>query len=366
MKIDFNFNNVFLGDCLTVLQKNIFQFVKKVKFICIDPPYNTRKKKRSYKDNWKGHKNFHEFIYPILKISRECLTENGVFCIFISDNEQAQLKIMLNEIYGEENFIGTIVWECSPMKPDSKYLSVSHNYIHCYSYDKEQILVNKCYEIKDKHYKKDFKGKYCLVAFTTYGTYKNLLYCITDPKTKNLYFPPKAKSWKVVEKKFQDLLNDDKIVFTKNLVYKKVYLEESADKGCPEKTFWDTERYGSNSVGTQELSKIFQKKKDENKFTSVIFDTTKPTKVLKKLIKLFGDDKENNYVAMDFFAGSGSFGDAIMQLNKEDGGKRKFVLIQNEEKLNNGVHENIYDLTKDRIERVNKNLELNYKINYLF
>ena len=365
-------NMLIVGDNLDALKLLQESYLGQIKMIYIDPPYNTGHdfvyhdnftiKKDDYEDNTtdakgnriisedeftensKSNGRFHSdwlsMMYPRLKLARNLLTDNGVIFISIDDSEQENLKKICNEVFGEDNFVGTLVRQVMEGgKSDSSGLAIEHEY--CFVYKKNDINgINKQSAQHQTHYTKrdeyfNERGYYYLKPLENggLGYIASLDYPITGPNNTEIYpgglHGDNGYRWVWSEAKFKNALNLGMIEFvksrddeTKFKVYYKIYEKVDTDgkpseKELPFKTFY-LDGF-TNRQGVNDLKKIFDKR---------FFDYPKPLSFIKKTVEI-GETKDG-YV-LDFFAGSGTTGHAVMDLNAEDGGNRKYILVQLDE-----------------------------------
>lgn len=401
---ELNFDNskniIIEGDNLEVLKILKNSYFNQVDVIYIDPPYNTGndfvyndsfkqnideykinqglvdengfKTTTNQKTDGRFHTNWLNMIYPRLIIAKQLLKKDGVIFISIDDNEQARLKLLCDEIFGESNFISTIIWQKTTGANDSLYLKETCEYILVYSKSKSLFNINEKLKdiLNDKSfkYKDDFfneRGFYKLVnldnASHTYS--KNLDYeIIINEKS---YYPGKSKEnwikrqngvhaikdwqWMWSKEKLNWGLENNFIVVDSGTIKNKVYqfVDNSNQKIERSEKFKNLILVNeiSNLQGTNEVRNLFDNMK--------IFDHPKPISLIKYLVNLHTN---KNALILDFFAGSGSTGHAVMDLNKEDDGNRKFILVQLDEKIeNNDEFKLISDITRERINRaINK------------
>ncbi len=339
-------NVLIRGDNLEVLKILQANYHKKIKMIYIDPPYNTKSENFIYKDNFKKsdenlindfsldeesvdflhnvygtrtHSGWLSFIYPRLKLARDLLTDDGVIFISIDDNEQANLKILCDEIFGEDNFVANVVWDRKRGRDNSaKWFSKSHEYLIIIAKNKELLQTN--YLALDEATKKAYKnsdndprGDYRMLAVWARGTQGGVKYDFTDKNKK--YFS--IRLWLMSKEKLIQLDNDDKLIIRGDNIYRKFFLSEN--KGKTPETIWKNVSNSANA--SDEIKSIFQ---------NIIFDTAKPIPYIKESLKIATN---KNDLILDFFAGSGTTADAVMQLNAEDDGNRKFILVQLDEPI---------------------------------
>ncbi len=388
-------NILIKGDNLEVLKHLVNGYREKIKMIYIDPPYNTGSDGFVYQDNFKftvddlsrlagidkaeaerilifnakgsnSHSAWLTFMYPRLYIARELLKEDGVVFISIDDNEQSQLKLLCDEVFGEENFMANIVWQKKyAATNDAKGFSTTHDYVLCYQKSSlfERNLLprteeqNRPYKYDDNDGRGLWRSGDLLVK--TYS--ESAVYPIKNPNTGRDYYPSKGSSWRASQGTMNKWLDENRIYFGKDgtgAPQLKRYLKE-VQQGRVPTTWWDHKEFGHNDAANRELKGLFEAKTP--------FDTPKPTSLIKPMIHI-ATDKED--LILDFFVGSGTTADAVMQLNTEDGGNRKFICVQLDEltydidsktgdkrskksskdAFDIGYH-SIFDITKDRISK---------------
>ena len=404
-----NAQNVFIeGENLEVLRLLQKSYFGKVKMIYIDPPYNTGNdsfvypddyterqdeyKKRTgitdqegflnkqdlWKKNTKENGQFHSvwlsMMYPRLYLSRNLLREDGVIFISIDDNEANNLKLLCDEVFGEENFVTSIAWQSRQSIQNDTDISVNHECILVFAKNRRQTDRRLKEENKTKWYAQnsfavyplplektkfansdnDQRGLWKADPFDAPNIRPNLTYEIVNPITGEKYLPPQGRCWRTDEKSFKKLLADNRIVFGKSGESKpqlKVFYQEKKEFGSIENTWFDGEKAGTATKGTKELQSLF----DGTSF----FDTPKPTTLLKRLLLLSTTSSD---LVLDFFAGSGTTAQAVMELNEEDGGNRRFICVQMPEATDEkseaykAGYTTIADITRARIQKVKEKL----------
>lgn len=325
---DFNF--LLEGDNLHSLRLLEKTHKGKIDVIYIDPPYNTGHKDFKYddafvdKNDGYAHSKWISFMEKRLLIAFELLKPSGTIFISIDDNEQANLKLLCDEIFGEQNMISDIIWNSRKSVSNDAIVSLNHNYTLVYT--KNIIAFNRV-----KHLFKlandgegfdnpdnDPRGPWKADPFDAPAIRPNLTYEIINPNTGKKFLPPNGRHWRTEQKKYLELLADNRIVFGKSgngKPQQKRFLSEAQKKGATPKSLWDD--CGTATDGTKELLNIFGDK---------VFDTPKPTELIKRIVDLAGDD---NSIILDFFAGSGTTAQAILEMNKVDNGNRHFILCTN-------------------------------------
>lgn len=309
-----------------------------VDLIYIDPPYNTGNNDFIYNDKYVDkedsfrHSKWLSFMEKRLKLSKNLLKKDGVIFISIDDNEQAQLRMLCDEIFGESNFIVDVIWNSRKSVSSDAIVSLNHNHTFVFARDIELLRAevkknNKfklpAHEEKFSNLDNDPKGVWTADPFDAPNLRPNLTYPIKNPKTGEIFMPPKGRCWRTTKDEYERFLKEGRIIFGKNGTSKpqlKRYFSDAEGKGMTPKSIWDD--VGTTTNGTQELEDILGEKK---------FNNPKPVSLIKKILELSTD---KNSTVLDFFAGSGTTGHAVLELNKEDGGKRNFILCTNDE---NGI-----------------------------
>ena len=350
-------NVIIRGDNLEVLKILKQNYFEQIKLIYIDPPYNTRSENFIYRDNFKlrdaeliqdfdldeetaeflenvygtrSHSGWLSFMYPRLALARDLLREDGVIFISIDDHEQANLKIMCDEIFGEENFVDSIIWNNKyTLQNDAKYTCSQYENILFYAKQKDSFSIGKDNrtETQNKSYKNpdnDPKGAWKATPLhAKSGTNTpNSVYSVTFYNGIT-WSVPNGRYARFSKEKLLELEKQNELYFNKNGgVDKKTYLSEVQKKGVVFSNLWSYEKVGHTHGNNEELANLVGKG---------IFNNPKGTKLIKRICKVANVQSDD--LILDFFAGSGTTGDAIMQLNKEDGGKRKFILVQWDEKI---------------------------------
>ena len=365
--------NIYIeGDNLEALKLLRQNYYNSIKMIYIDPPYNTGND-FVYNDDYsmaqeesdiaegvvdelgerytknisgnKFHANWCNMIYPRLKLAKDLLTDDGVIFISIDDNEIDNLKKICNEVFGEANLVAEIPWQSRASIQNDTDFSVNHEYICVYAKNRRQ--ENR--RLKESNYsewhKKDSfvckplpldkskfdnpdndpRGLWKAEPFDAPNVRPNLTYPVVNPNTGEEHLPPRGRHWRFLPAKFSSALEDNRIVWTNNGLGRpqlKVFYEEKKEFGSVDNSWFSADRIGTSTNGTKELMKLFD--------GSAFFDTPKPVSLLSKLITLA--NVEENDIILDFFSGSTTTAHAVMQLNAEDGGHRKYIMVQLEEK----------------------------------
>ena len=314
-----------------------------IDLIFIDPPYNTRNGDFGYDDSRVDltdtfrHSKWVSFMSERLLVARRLLKNDGVIFIAIDDNEQAALKLLCDQLFGEENFLASIIWQHSIQpKGYSGTFSVHHNYILCYQKTAQFVLNslprtdedNKAYANPDN----DPRGRWRSGDVRNALYRPNLIYDIISPSGNVI--KPCANGWRWSKETVEEKIKSGEIIFSKDetRIIRKIYLDTL--EGRTPETIWFGKDVGTTRSAMSEIKEIFG---------SSAFGTPKPTSLIERTLRLIS---RTDATVLDFFAGSGTTGHAVMKLNAEDGGPRRFILCTNNE---NGI---CRDVTYERIRRV--------------
>lgn len=363
------FNFLLEGDNLHSLYLLEKTHKNKIDIIIIDPPYNTGGTDFIYNDTCVDstdsfkHSKWLSFMYRRLNIAKKLLKNTGVIFINIDDNEQSQLKLLCDSIFGEENFITTFPWHNRTSMQNDTDISINHEYILAYAKKRRFIdrrlkisNINRWFEIDEFAFQpqntdsskfsnpdNDPRGPWKADPFDAPNIRPNLTYEIINPNTGKKFLPPKGRHWRTEEKNYLQLLKENRIIFGKNGDSKpqlKVFYEDVKSKGQVRNSWFDSIEYGTSTEGKKELLEILHELNAEK-----IFSTPKPVKLYKRLIEMALFPNSINPCVLDFFAGSGTTGQAVLEYNKENNGNVQFVLCTNNE---NNICE---DITYNRIVR---------------
>lgn len=385
--VDFdNTENLYIeGDNLEVLKLLQETYLGKVKMIYIDPPYNTgndfvyeddfKQSADEYIDNsglldeegnrlvvntesnGRFHTDWLNMIYPRLKVAKDLLSEDGVIFISIDEHESDNLKKVSHEIFGEQNYFGDLVWEATtqPINAGSAKFGLQKKteIILLYGKNKSKIsgfnLEQEASDLSYPHTGKFGSCRFEVIEKSDAGDYNR-----DSMKFKILGQSPRpGKRWQIGKDLAIKLAEEGKLEIVDGLVKRAVYPEDEIDK-IKVKPFWSlmlAENVGSAKNGKEELNSVMG--------TPIGFDTVKPLGLIKKLLSYIG----KNYLILDFFSGSATTAHAVMQLNAEDGGKRKFIMVQLQEECAENSeaykagYKNICEIGKERIRRAGKKIK---------
>ncbi len=363
-KLTLHDNLILHGDNLKALKALLPTYAGKIKCIYIDPPYNTGNEKWAYNDNvnspmmqeWLGkvvdredltrHDKWLCMMTPRLKLLRELLRDDRVIFVSIDDNEQHNLRLLMDEIFGEEHFVTNIIWQkkFSPQN-DAKYFSDNHDFVLLYARNKEQwqrnlLPVPESVEKRYSNPDNDPRGPWSSgdISVKTYSA--SCDYAIRTPSGRIIH-PPKSRCWMFAKGKLEELIADNRIWFGSdgsNVPRLKQFRSE-IQAGIVPLTIWHHTEVGHNQEAKQELKSIMQG-------ADALFDSPKPSSLVKRMLQIATDKSS---LILDSFAGSGTTAHAVLALNKEDGGNRKFILVECEDYADT--------ITAERVRRVIKGVK---------
>ncbi|MDO4642622.1 MAG: site-specific DNA-methyltransferase [Cardiobacteriaceae bacterium] len=375
-------NNLYIeGDNLEVLKILQKSYSDKIKLIYVDPPYNTGKD-FVYRDNFEDsrdnyleqtgqvdsegnyysvnpetngryHTDWLNMMYPRLKLARNLLTEDGVIFISIDDAEQANLKKIADEIFGEKNFLAQVIWEraYSPVNL-KKNFSESHDYILVYGKNasiiesnglKRSDDANDRYSNPDNDPRGDWKSSDLSVGP---AIEKNIYEIVTPSGRKTT--PPSGYSWRLSRERFDEYVSDNRIWFGPNgdaVPSIKRFLSEVKQTIVP-MTIWKYEDVGHSQSASQYLKRLFDDK--------AYFSYPKPVPLIQRIVELYSNPDS---IVLDFFSGSATTAEAVMRMNVEDGGNRRFIMVQLPEQLSEkdvafkDGYKTIPEIAEERIRR---------------
>ncbi len=383
-----NTENLYIeGDNLEVLKLLQNSYFNKVKMIYIDPPYNTgndfiyvddfaqnideyeeakgsfdEEGNRLFKNtdtNGRFHSDWCSMIYPRLVLARNLLADDGVIFISIDDNEQENLKKICDEVFGEKNFIAQIIWERAYAPVNlKKHFSENHDYIICYAKDIDKAICNglpRASEANDRYSNPDNdpRGIWKSDNLSVGPIVQSKIYEIITPGGRKV-LPPEGYCWRLSKEKFKEFVKDNRIWFGKdgnNVPSIKRFLTEVKQSITP-MTIWKYSEVGHSQDAKQNLKKLFDGKS--------FFDYPKSVELIKRCIQLYSNESS---IIIDFFSGSATTAHAVMQLNAEDGGKRKFIMVQLPEETDEkseafkAGYKNICEIGKERIRRAGEKIK---------
>lgn len=340
------YNFIIEGDNYHSLYTLNFTHKKKIDVIYIDPPYNTGNHDFRYNDRFVDnidqfrHSKWLSFMNKRLRLAKNLLKETGLIFISINDIEFAQLKLLCNNIFGESNFICTFIWH-SRQNVDSRSVngaSNDHEYVLCYGRNERAKLRGKIINTaKYSNPDNDFRGPWMSSSIDGLANKlnrPNLHYTIINPETGMSYEPSSSTGWRFQKSTLSEMINERRIIWPKNVKSKprmKRFLNELKNTHTG---FSSILKVDFTVEGTRELRRIFG------------HETLKFPKPTSLILELIEQSIDKNSIILDFFAGSGTTGHAVLELNKQDGGNRQFILCTNNE---NNICE---EVTYPRIQKV--------------
>ena len=373
------------GDNLEVLKLLQESYLGKIKMIYIDPPYNTgndfiyrddftqtldeyseesgardiegNRLFRNTDSNGRFHSDWCSMMYSRLILARNFLTDDGVIFISIDDCEYDNLKKICDEVFGQRNFVGTILWKKKTNGNNMGFLPPVHDYILCFTKNTSAIddmgfpiteeFISKTFSNPDN----DPRGPWTVTDLS--ANHKGPFFAITNPSNGDIHYPPDGRYWVFNEEEVLRRISDGRIIFGKSgngRPVQKVFAANRKLRRIRAESWWDNK--GMNSDATAELTKLFGKSK--------IFTHPKPSKLIYNLIKISTSDDD---IVMDYFSGTATTAHAVMQLNAEDGGHRKYIMVQLDEETDKGSeaykagYPNICEIGKERIRRAGTKIQ---------
>ena len=393
--VDFeNTKNLYIeGDNFEVLKLLQESYLNKIKMIYIDPPYNTGKDSFTYPDdysksrsdfedeiglrddegnklfkntdsNGRFHSDWLSMMYERLLVARDLLKDDGVIFISIDDNEVHNLRKICDEIFGEDNFVGEIIRKTKSMTGDEGTgFNLQHENLIIYSKNKSKLILNGEEKVFDnyKNSDNDSKGDWTSGDPSAKSGSESTYFEIINPLTNKSDFPPKGRFWAFSKKSLDEYIQNGKIKFKneykeseRGFIFKR-YKNELQSLFNPVNSLYSIENDYMNQVGTKEIKSIFE---DE------YFDNPKPILFIQKIVQ-YSVDKDD--IVLDFFSGSSTTAHAVMKLNSEDGGNRKFIMVQIPENTDEkseaykAGYKNICEIGKERIRRAGAKILENNK-----
>lgn len=353
------------GDNLQALRALLPYYAGKVKCIYIDPPYNTGNEGWVYNDNvnspeirkWLGevvgkesedlsrHDKWLCMMYPRLRLLREFLREDGVIFVSMDDSESGTLRLLLDHLFGGRNFLASAIWQkvFSP-KNSARFFSDDHEYVFVYAKNIKhcELRLLERGADQDSRYSnpdEDPRGPWTSGDLSARNFYGEGTYPITTPAGRTIPGPPRGMYWRVSKKRFEELDADGRLWWGENkdnTPRLKRFLSE-VKQGVVPQTLWFHKDVGNTQEAKKELLEAVAFSESES-----VFVTPKPTRLLKRIMQIGAGPDD---IIMDSFAGSGTTGQAVLDLNKSDGGSRRFILVEMEEAI-------ARDVTAERLRRV--------------
>jgi len=348
-------NLIVEGDNFDALRFLRMTHAGRVRCIYIDPPYNTGNRDFIYNDRfvdkddaWR-HSKWLEFMYRRLELARELLAEDGVIFVSIDDNEVFHLGLLMEQVFGAANFVATCIWQKRYSRENREAIGDAHEYLLVYTLDPERFKAQRgripLGEKQHALYKnpdKDPRGAWQSVSISAQGFRPNQMYEITAPSGVS-HIPPEGRCWSLVRSEFDKLFAEGRIYFSSdgNGVPRRKYYLSEAD-GLVPWTWWPHEEVGHTDEARKEIQDIFG--------TQTAFDTPKPVRLIERILRIATKPGD---IVLDFFAGSGTTAQAVLNLNREDGGDRRFILVSSTEATADAPDKNLCrDVCAERVRRV--------------
>ncbi len=326
------------GDNYDALRLLATTHAGEVHLLYADVPYNTGNKDFVYNDRFvdKTHRFRHslwlEFIYQRMVLARQLLREDGAIFVSIDDNEQANLRLLMNQVFGEKCFVASCIWQKRYSRENREAIGDAHEYLLVYSPNPAKFKKRrgrlpltakqaKVYKNPDDPKDTEPTRRWRSIPMTAQGFRENQMYVITAPNGKK-HEPPEGRCWGMIEPEFEKLKAKGRIYWGKDGKAQPGvirYLNEV--KGAVPWTWWPHSEVGHTDEARKEIQDIFG--------TQTAFDTPKPVRLMERILAIGAPEKDA--LVLDFFAGSGTTGHALLKKNAQDGGQRRFVLVSNRE-----------------------------------
>lgn len=385
--VDFdNTKNLFIeGDNLDALKLLQESYLGKVKLIYIDPPYNTggdfiyeddfvepmnayfersgqvdnrgARLVANTEANGRFHSDWLSMLYPRLRLARNLLASDGAIFVSIDDHEMPRLRDLMDEVFGAHNFVATMIWhKVHTVKNTARHFSEDHEYVVVYARNADEWEPRRLprTEAQDQRFTNpdnDPRGPWISGPIQARNYYSRGLYQITTPSGRVVQGPPSGTYWRYSEEKLAELDSDDRVYWGAaggNVPRIKRFLSEMEDGRVPQ-TYWPYAEVGHNQDAKKELLSRVHFGDDD-----AIFDTPKPTRLIRRMLDL-ATSPDSADIIMDFFAGSATTADAVLQQNAADGGQRRYVLVQLPEAEGENSR-NIADIALERIRAAGKSV----------
>jgi adenine-specific DNA-methyltransferase len=374
-------NLIIEGDNLEVLKLLQKPYLGKVKLIYIDPPYNTGNdfiypdnyaeslqtyleytgqvdsEGRKFGTNTDADGRFHSkwlnMMYPRLYLARNLLREDGVIFVSCDDNEICNLRALMNEIFGEENFVANCIWQKRYSRENRGAIGDAHDYIAVYATSLQMFEASRnlipMTEDQARVYKNpndDPKGRWRAVPMTAQGYRPNQMYEVETPSGRRVK-PPEGRCWSMTEPEYLKLKAEGRIYFGKEGESQPGVIRYLSEvEGLVPWTWWPSSEVGHTDEARKEIREIFG--------SQTVYDTPKPTRLLRRIVEI---GSTSDGLILDFFAGSGTTGHAVLEINRQDGGNRRFILVQLPEPTGREDYKTIAEIAKERVRHVIKKFD---------
>jgi adenine-specific DNA-methyltransferase len=352
-------NLIIEGDNYDALRLLVSTMAGQFQLIYVDPPYNTGRRDFVYNDRYFDatnrfrHSTWLEFMYQRLILARDLLADDGVIFISIDDNELFNLGLLMNQVFGENSFVANCIWQKRYSRENREAIGDAHEYLLAYSPNRDKFKVRrgrlplteeqaKIYKCPGNPKEKDPTKRWRGIPLTAQGFRPNQMYTVVAPGGKP-HPPPEGRCWSLLEPEFHRLNAEGRIYWGKdnNSQPSEIrYLSEV--EGMVPWTWWTHEEVGHTDEARKEVQALFG--------TQTAFDTPKPLRLMRRVLDIGAPEKDA--LVLDFFAGSGTLGHAVLEMNKADGGNRRFVLVSNRESTDEAPDKNLCrDICAGRLRR---------------
>ena len=344
-------HKLIIGDNYDALLNLLIEYRGKIDVIYIDPPYGKDSMGEFAETNYNNaitRDNLLSMLYPRLVLAKQLLSDSGVIYCSMDDKNQAYVKCLFDSIFGERNFIANIIWERAYAPVNlKKHFSESHDYVLCYANDIDSAKCNGLQRTADANNRysnldSDPRGEWKAADCTVGPAVKDKVYEIELPSGRKVK-PASGRCWLYTKERFDEMVADNHIWFSpdgNSVPAVKKFLSE-VKQGMTPMTIWKYSEVGHSQDATKDLKSIFG-----NEF---LFPYPKPVGLMKRLIQLYGNKPS---IILDFLAGSGTIGQAVLDLNREDNGRRSFIMCQLEEKTSDAENGIASDVTARRFKRI--------------
>lgn len=376
-------NSFIEGENLEVLKLLFKPYFGKVKLIYIDPPYNTGQD-FIYPDNFidplknyliqtkqidddgnlttskvdragRIHSGWLSMMYPRLFLARQLLREDGMICVSIDDNEMHHLRMLMNEVFGEENFIATCIWQKRYSRENRGVIGDVHDYLVFFARDlpsyavvRNMLPLNEESAAVYKNPNNDPNGRWRGIPMTAQGTRPNQMYKVVTPGGAE-HLPPPGRCWSTIEPEYLKLKAEGRIWYGMDKMGQPNVIRYLSEvEGLVPWTWWPHEEVGHTDEAKKEIHEFFGREE--------AFDTPKPTRLMKRVLHV-GTKADQNELVLDFFSGSSTMAQAVLEQNHEDGGNRRFIMVQLPWPTENAEYPTIADYGKERIRKVIANIK---------
>ena len=348
------------GDNYDALRALVSHYAGAVNLIYIDPPYNTGRRDFVYNDyyvdptNRFRHSTWIEFMYQRLTLARDLLAKDGVIFVSIDDHEIFNLGLLMNQVFGEKSFVANCIWQKRYSRENREAIGDAHEYLLIYSPDPNGFKARRgripltekqaaVYRNPDNPNETNPAKRWRAIPMTAQGYRPNQMYKIVSPSGKE-HRPPEGRCWSLIEPEFLKLKAQQRIYWGKDGSSQPGIIRFLSEvDGAVPWTWWPHEEVGHTDEARKEIQSFFG--------TQTAFDTPKPTRLMRRVLEIGAPEK--NAIVLDFFAGSGTMGQAVLEMNVADGGHRRFILVANTESTEEKPDKNIArDVCAARLRKV--------------